>query len=138
MRHPSDVGRRNQGGGHGLLSARLRSTMNTEPDALTKLMARVGPAAKPEVLVSSTITRPDMPESELDGPDGLHLTSMGNAERFLRDHREDVLWVEGPTINSSGAFYCWDGQRWQADNARAMLLAKETVCNLNKLVASAI
>jgi putative DNA primase/helicase len=83
------------------------------------------PASKPEA-------------SELDGPDGLHLTPMGNAERFLRDYRCDTLWVEGATINSSGTFYCWDGQRWQADNARAVLLAKETVSNLKMLVSAAI
>ncbi len=76
--------------------------------------------------------------SELDGPDGLHLTSMGNADRFLRDYHADVLWVEGPTINSAGNFYCWDGQRWQADNPKAMLLAKETVSNLKRLIALAV
>jgi putative DNA primase/helicase len=76
--------------------------------------------------------------TELNGPDGLHLTSMGNAERFLRNHRPDVLWVEGSTINSSGIFYTWDSQRWQSDNANAMLLAKETVSNLASLIAQAI
>jgi putative DNA primase/helicase len=76
--------------------------------------------------------------TELDGPDGLHLTSMGNAERFLRDYVKDVLWVEGSTINSSGTFYCWDGQRWRPDNAKAMLLAKQTVSDLKQLVAAAI
>jgi hypothetical protein len=75
--------------------------------------------------------------TELDGPDGLHLTSMGNAERFLRDHKTDVVWVQGPTRNSAGTFYCWDGQRWQADNVQAMLLAKDTVSNLEQLVAIA-
>lgn len=88
----------------------------------------VGPA---ESNTSSEVT-------ELNGPDGLHLTSMGNAERFLRDYRKDVLWVEGPTRNSSGTFFCWDGQRWQPDSAKAMLLTKETVSNLGKLVAQAI
>jgi putative DNA primase/helicase len=76
--------------------------------------------------------------SELDGPDGLHLTSMGNADRFLRDYASDVLWVEGSTINSAGTFYCWDGQRWQPDNAKARLWAKETVSNLKELVTLAI
>ena len=76
--------------------------------------------------------------TELDGPDGLHLTSMGNGERFLRDHRSNVLWVEGSTINSAGTFHTWDGARWQPDNARAMLLAKETVSNLANLVAQAV
>jgi putative DNA primase/helicase len=76
--------------------------------------------------------------SELDGPDGLHLTSMGNAERFLRDYQLDVLWVEGSTLNSSGTFYCWDGQRWRQENARAVLLAKDTVTNLKQLVADAV
>jgi hypothetical protein len=42
--------------------------MNTEPNALTKLFAKVAPpATKPQVLGSSTIKRPDMPESVLDG-----------------------------------------------------------------------
>lgn len=76
--------------------------------------------------------------TELDGPDGLHLTSLGNAERFLRDYRRDVLWLEGPTINSAGTFYCWDGQRWQADNAKAVLKARETVSGLAKLVTQAV
>ena len=78
------------------------------------------------------------PASELDRPYGFHLTSMGNAERFLRDCREDILWVEGSTLNSSGTFYCWEGQRWQPDNRKAMLLAKETVSNLKQLVSTAI
>src|SRR5207248_2401254 len=51
--------------------------------------------------------------------------------------KDDVLWVQGATRNSAGAFYCWDGLRWQADNARAVLLAKETVSNLGQLVAIA-
>jgi|SRR5215469_7305872 len=78
--------------------------------------------------------------SELAGPDGLNLTPMGNAERFLRDYRLDVLWVEGSTINSSGTFYTWtdSSQRWQPDNAKAMLLAKETVSNLRKLPTLAL
>ena len=76
--------------------------------------------------------------TDLDGPDGLHLTPLGNAKRFLRDYRSDVLWVEGSTLNSSGTFYCWDGQRWQAENAKAVLLAKETVSKLKQLIAMAI
>jgi putative DNA primase/helicase len=62
---------------------------------------------------------------------------MGNADRFLRDYKKDVLWVEGSTMNSSGTFYCWDGRRWQANNAKAMLLARETVSNLKRLIAMA-
>lgn len=76
--------------------------------------------------------------SELDGPDGLHLTPIGNAARFLRDYGCDVLWVEGLSINSAGTFYCWDGQRWQPDDAKAVLLAKETVSNLRKLITQAL
>jgi len=76
--------------------------------------------------------------SELDGPDVLHLTSMGNAERFLRDYCTDVLWVEGPTLNSAGNFYCWDGQRWQLSNASAIRFATETVSNLKLLIPMAI
>lgn len=108
--------------------------------ALDKLMAELGGIEQNQQHAQSvacdTDRGPDV--TELDGPDGLHLTSMGNAERFLRDYKRDVLWVEGPTINSSGTFYCWDGQRWQPDNARAMLLAKETVSNLKQLVSCAI
>lgn len=90
--------------------------------------------------VDSSPNDPSFPADvhELDGPDGLHLTSMGNAERFLRDYRSDVRWVEGPTINSSGTFYTWDDQRWRPDNPKAMLLAKETVSNLANLVSQAL
>jgi putative DNA primase/helicase len=76
--------------------------------------------------------------TELDGPDGLHPTPLGNAERFLRDYRTDILWVEGPTRNSAGTFYCWDGQRWQPDNSKAVLMGKETVSELKELVSLAI
>lgn len=96
-------------------------------------------AALPASAESRDLIIEQRPEvTELDGPDGLHLTSMGNAERFLRDYREDILWVEGPTINRSGTFYYWGAQRWQADNAQAMRLAKQTVSDLKQLVASAI
>jgi len=96
-----------------------------------------------EEIFGTEPSQPKEPErppdvTELDGPDGLHLTSLGNAERFLRDYRLDVRWVEGSTINSLGTFYCWHGQRWQADNARAMLLAKETVSNLKLLIKAAV
>jgi putative DNA primase/helicase len=72
--------------------------------------------------------------SELDGPDGLHLTHRGNSERFLRDYRQDVLWVEGPNRKSAGTFYVWDGQRWKPDNAGAVALAKATIDSLSKLI----
>lgn len=101
-------------------------------NALSNLMAELDPNNQGQ----EPTPRPDI--SELDGPDGLHLTSLGNAERFLRDYRADVLWVEGTTINSSGTFYCWDGQRWQPDNARAVLLAQQTVSNLKNLISRAV
>lgn len=87
-------------------------------------------SVKPQSIDSASVT-------ELDGPDGLHLTAMGNADRFLRDYRQDILWVEGPTRTSAGTFYCFDGQRWQPDNIRATVLAKETVRNLGNLVSQA-
>lgn len=90
------------------------------------------------IVTPSNPAAPPPEVTELDGPDRLHLTSLGNAERFLRDYRQDVLWVEGPTINSAGTFYCWDGQRWKPDNATAVLKARETVSNLAKLVTQAV
>jgi putative DNA primase/helicase len=100
--------------------------------ALANLIAEIDPSNQGQE------TTPRSDTSELAGPDGLNLTSMGNAERFLRDYRENVLWVEGATINSSGTFHYWDGQRWQANNAQAVLMAKETVSDLKNLVAAAI
>src|ERR1035437_3258154 len=78
------------------------------------------------------------PASELDGPDGLHVTSMGNAERFLRAHSDNVLWVEGPQLTSPGTFYVWNGKHWQPDNRQAVLLAQQTVSNLKQLVSLAV
>ena len=49
--------------------------------------------AIPNQVIDSASEPASAPEvTELDGPDGLHLTSMGNAKRFLRDYRSDVLW----------------------------------------------
>lgn len=109
--------------------------MSNDPDADIFADFRYNPATAEMIMVDCE-KKPSI--GELDGPDGLHLTSMGNAERFLRDYHDDVLWAEGPTINSSGTFYCWDGQRWKADNAKAVLLAKETISNLKQLITLAI
>ena len=84
---------------------------------------------------------PDLSEREpdhLDGPDGLHLTPVGNAARFIRDHGNDLKWVEGRNVNSAGCWYCWDGQRWRLDNVKAMQLAKVTVSKLSELVTRGV
>jgi putative DNA primase/helicase len=74
-------------------------------------------------------------DSPLNGPDGLHLTPIGNADRFLRDHGENLRWVEGR--GNAGTFFWWDGLRWQEDNPQATELAQQTVRDLRKLVEMA-
>ncbi len=62
--------------------------------------------------LSDDIVLPD----DLKGPDGLHLTALGNAERLLQGHGEDFCWVAGNTINSAGTIYVWNGSRWVVDD----------------------
>lgn len=78
------------------------------------------------------------PTSPLSAPDGFHITPLGNAYRFLRDHGEGLRWIEGIGINSAGTFFAWDGTRWQENNSRAVELAQQTVRDLSKLVALAV
>jgi putative DNA primase/helicase len=66
-------------------------------------------------------------------PAGYNLTDLGNAERFVRDHGEEVrycyLW---------GKWLVWTGSRWQRDEAgRAHKLAKETVRSIYREASSA-
>ena len=76
-------------------------------------------------------------KSALNAPDGLHITSVGNRDRFLRDYGENLRWVEGSKANSAGTFFWWNGLRWQADNPQAAELALQTVRDLRKLVEMA-
>src|SRR5438477_1625011 len=73
----------------------------------------------------------------LEGPDGLNLTSMGNADRFVRDYGDNLRWVEGASRNSGGLFYHWTGERWKQDESKAVLWSQKTVRDLNKLVVMA-
>lgn len=48
-------------------------------------------------------------------------TEIGNAERFMRQHGDDVLWC--PALG----WLTWDGKRWRRDeSARVLRLAKQT------------
>jgi putative DNA primase/helicase len=53
----------------------------------------------------------------------LKLTDLGNAERFARDHGQDVRFV-----HSWGAWLIWDGRRWKRDSTEKInRLAKLTI-----------
>jgi putative DNA primase/helicase len=85
-------------------------------------------------------TTPQAPQilGPLSGPDGLNLTSMGNSDRFLRDHGGVLRWVEGVGLNSGGTFFYWSGKRWQENNSRATELGQQTTRDLRRLVDLAI
>lgn len=47
------------------------------------------------------------------------LDDIGNARRFIAQHREGVIWIP------QGGWYLWDGKRWAFDAAnRVLMLAK--------------
>lgn len=76
---------------------------------------------------------------ELQGPDGINLTEMGNAERVLLAHKEDILWVSGGGSNSAGMFFVWSGQRWEEDTVAAVPgMVKSTMRGLSRLVKLAV
>ena len=77
--------------------------------------------------------------TELYGPDNINMTEMGNAERVLLAHREDMLWVSGSNGNSAGFFFVWTGQRWEEDTtARIPGMVKSVMRGLNRLVRLAV
>jgi len=56
-------------------------------------------------------------------PRGYNLTDLGNSERFVRDHGEDVRYCY-----PWGKWLIWNGARWERDDAgRVHRLAKATV-----------
>ena len=56
-------------------------------------------------------------------PETRHLTELGNAERFVSRHGQDLRYC-----HVWGKWLVWDGQRWQVDaTAEVMRRAKETV-----------
>lgn len=58
-----------------------------------------------------------------DGPSGFNLTDMGNAERLVARHGEDLRYV-----NAWRRWLVWTGQRWEVDDTGAVhRRAKETV-----------
>src|SRR5205823_764251 len=56
------------------------------------------------------------------GRDGITLSSAGNAERFLRRHRNDVRWIQGISQLGTGTFYIWNGKRWSLAETNKLLL----------------
>lgn len=88
---------------------------------------------QPQLQLSSSPSEPTV-NAALHGPDGFNLTTMGNAERFLRDFGDDIHWVEGVTLNSAGTFYLWNGARWQPSNAEVTRRAQAIARNLGDLV----
>ena len=90
-----------------------------------------------EQSVKKSKTKPQL-KSPLSAPDGFAITSIGNADRFLRDYGDQFLWIEGIGLNSAGTFYWWNGLRWQENNSRAVECAQQTVRDLSKLVALAV
>ena len=66
-------------------------------------------------------------------PAGYNLTDLGNAERFVRDHGEDVRYCY-----PWGKWLVWTGSRWQRDEAgRVHRLAKETVRSIYREASGA-
>jgi P4 family phage/plasmid primase-like protien len=77
--------------------------------------------------------------TELHGPDGINMTEMGNAERVLLAHKENILWVSGSNGNSAGMFFVWTGQRWEEDTAAKVPgMVKSVLRGLNTLVRAAV
>jgi putative DNA primase/helicase len=81
-------------------------------------------------LVKQPVKQPE--SSPINAPDGLHLNSLGNADRFLRDYGQDFRWVQGRG-SSAGTFFWWNGMRWCEDNPQANQMAVQTVRDLRKL-----
>ena len=62
------------------------------------------------------------------GPDGFPYTDLGNAERFVRDHGEDVRFN-----GDAGKWLIWNGKRWEDDvKGHIYELAKRTIRKLYK------
>ncbi len=54
----------------------------------------------------------DVPADADRAPGSYMATSFGNADRFLDAHEQELR-----SVPQFGAWYCWDGQRWQPDAA---------------------
>jgi putative DNA primase/helicase len=68
------------------------------------------------------------------GGDGLHLTDMGNAQRFVRDHGDDVQHC-----HPWRKWLVWDGQRWRIDDTgEPQRRAKVTIRALYDYAAAAL
>jgi putative DNA primase/helicase len=66
-------------------------------------------------------------------PAGYNLTDLGNAERFVRDHGENVRYCY-----PWGKWLVWTGSRWQRDEVgRVHKLAKETVRSIYREASNA-
>jgi len=82
------------------------------------------PARAPWVRTAAAPSSPAAPSSEPEDPSiGHRLTDLGNAERFARQHRDDIryayLWESWLT---------WDGTRWALDQTdESIRRAKDTV-----------
>jgi len=65
----------------------------------------------------------DLPSRYVAGTNSYHLTDLGNAERFIADHGNDVHYCD-----PWSKWLIWDGYRWQRDElCKAEDLAKTTV-----------
>ena len=69
-------------------------------------------------------------EPDPDVATGFNLTDLGNAERLVVDHREEIRFV--PTIG----WHVWDGQRWKRDDDGNVVRRMKTT--LRAIVADAV
>ena len=62
----------------------------------------------------------------------IYLTDVGNAQRLIRAHGQDMRWCDG-----LGGWHIWDGGRWAADDTfAAMRFAKDTTRAMLKEAAN--
>jgi len=85
-----------------------------------------------EAMVTNTPGPRPVPEADVPtGPDGFRYTDVGNAERLVAQHGDQIRYV--PTW---GQWLCWDGSRWVPDpgGVRVMDLATDVPRQLLKHV----
>jgi hypothetical protein len=55
------------------------------------------------------------PQTGKENADAHHRTDYGNAERMVDAHGEDLHYIAGKGLKSTGAWYAWDDTRWAQD-----------------------